>query len=80
MKATVENLMAAEQSMTVVVAELREAYSKSEPLVEIIVGPLLEDAAELEQRLRALNKALHLQGTSIDAIGSVFPRTRISGA
>ncbi len=58
MKATVENLMAAEQSMSVVVAELREAYSKSEPLVEIIALPLLEHAVDLEKRLKALNKAL----------------------
>jgi hypothetical protein len=59
MKATVENLMAAEQQMASVVAELREAYAKSEPLVEIIVLPLLENAVVLEQRLKALNKALH---------------------
>ena len=63
MKATVENLMAAEQSMSTVVAELREAYAKSEPLVEISVLPLLEDAVLLEKRLKALNKALHRRNT-----------------
>ena len=59
MKATVENLMAAEQSMSAVVSDLREAYAKSEPMVEIIVLPLLENAVLLEKRLKALNKALH---------------------
>lgn len=44
--------------MSKVVAELREAYAKSEPLVEIIVLSLLEDAVEMERRLKALNKAL----------------------
>ena len=63
MKATVENLMAAEQSMSAVVSDLREAYAKSEPMVEIIVLPLLENAVLLEKRLKALNKALHRRNT-----------------
>jgi len=59
MKATVENLMSAEEAMENVVAELREAYSKSDPLVEIITTPLLQDAIDLEKRLKALNRALN---------------------
>ena len=63
MKATAENLLAAEQSMSVVVAELQEAYAKSEQLVEIIVLPLLESAVEMERRLKALNMALRLRNS-----------------
>lgn len=58
MKATVENLISAEQHMALVVVELREAYSKSEPLVEIVALPMMQEAVDLEQRLKTLNKAL----------------------
>ena len=49
--------------MSTGVAELREAYAKSEPRGEISVLPLLEDAVLLEKRLKALNKALHRRNT-----------------
>ena len=64
MKSTIENLIKAEQGMNLVVSDLRETYSKSEPLVEIIVMPLLKDAVELEKRLKALNRALSDENTS----------------
>lgn len=58
MKATVENLISAEKAMTSVVAELRDAYAKSEPLVEVVLLPLLNDAVMIEQRLKTLNDAI----------------------
>lgn len=53
-----EDLIKAEQTANLLVSDLKAAYTKSNPLTEIIVMPLLEQAAKLEQALKALNKAM----------------------
>ena len=57
MKPIHENLLKAEQTANLLVSDLRAAYGKSEPLVEIALRPILEKAAEVEKALKALNKA-----------------------
>ena len=64
MKPIQENLTKAEQSAKSLVAELREAYGKSEPLVEMVLMPLLEQAVKVEQGLKSLNRAIGKTGPS----------------
>ena len=53
-----ENIKKAEQTAKLLVADLTAAHGMSDPLVEIILLPLLEQASKLERELRALNSAL----------------------
>ena len=53
-----ECIVQAEQGANLVVSDLRQAYSKSEYLTEIIIMPLLQDAIDIEKKLKTLKKAL----------------------
>ncbi len=57
MNANMENLIKAEQTANLLVGDLKAAYAKSEPLVEIALRTILEKAVAVEKALKALNKA-----------------------
>lgn len=73
-----EKLAKAEQAANLLVSDLREAHRGSEPLLEIVLLPLLEQAARLEQSLKVLNRAAgQSQGAasrSITAFTAKAPR------
>lgn len=58
MNMTEEKLAKAERNAHLLLSDLRDAHGSSEPLVEMILRPLIEQAAKIEQALKALNSAM----------------------
>jgi hypothetical protein len=57
-----ESLLKATHSAAFVVSDLRTALSKATPVEALVLLPLIEQAAHLQQRIEALRAAVEEQG------------------
>lgn len=58
MKTNNENMIKAEQTTNLLVSDLKAAYETADPVVEIVLLPILEKATQLENSLKILNRAI----------------------